>query len=198
MDNRTTRDSSGEDPEDSSALRTNQWTSSISSSFLRLGESITSVLTNLNLVGSLAVLAALVSFWLNFRGAYAATKSAVNELSPIAASLLLPILVGLTVFVIVWCTAYGWRYVQSMTEKSVPYLKAKRDLKKLAPDIESCLFFLEEAIHAEDEMKKHRLRGYIGEICLSLWEEMVHTELDGPTAYCIQDALARIHRRSGE
>ena len=198
MDNRTTRDSSGEDPEDSSALRTNQWTSSISSSFLRLGESITSVLTNLNLVGSLAVLAALVSFWLNFRGAYAATKSAVNELSPIAASLLLPILVGLTVFVIVWCTAYGWRYVQAMTAKSVPYLKAKRDLKKLTPDIESCLFFLEEAIHAEDEMKKHRLRGYIGEICLSLWEEMVHTELDGPTAYCIQDALARIHRRSGE
>ena len=99
------------------------------------------VLANLNLVVSLSLLAAIVSLWFDFRGAYTATKVA---LSPVAAALLPSVLVGLTVFVIVWCAVYGWRYVQSVRAKFVPDLEAKDGLKKLVPEIESCLFFLEE------------------------------------------------------
>ena len=143
------------------------------------------VLANLNLIVSLSLLAAVISFWLDFRGAYTATKSV---LSPVAAALLPSVLVGLTVFVIVWCAVYGWRYVQSMRAKLVPDLEAKAGLKKLVPDIESCLFFLEEVVHARDE-RKHTLMSYISEIGLSLWEDMQTIGLDGPTAYSIRSAL---------
>ena len=144
------------------------------------------VLANLNLVVSLSLLAAVISFWLDFRGAYTATKSV---LSPVAAALLPSVLVGLTVFVIVWCTVYGWRYAQSMRSRLVSGLEAKAGLKKLVPDIESCLFFLEEAIHVQDEREKHRLMRHISEICVSLWEDMQDVGLRGPTAYCIYSAL---------
>ena len=143
------------------------------------------VLADLNLVVSLSLLTAVVSFWLDFRGAYTATKSV---LSPVAAALLPSALVGLTVFVLVWCAVSGWRYVQCMRAKLVPDLGAKAGLKKLVPDIESCLFFLEEVGHVEDE-RKHTLLRYISEIGLSLWEDLQGVGLDGPTVYSIGAAL---------
>ena len=143
------------------------------------------VLANLNLVVSLSLLAAIVSLWFDFRGAYTATKVA---LSPVAAALLPSVLVGLTVFVIVWCVVYGWRYVQSIRTKLVPGLNAKVHLKNLVPDIESCLFFLEEFGHAEEERKDSLIR-YIRDISESLCEDLETIGLDGPTAYSIQSAL---------
>ena len=182
----TDSDSSEQQPADGSATRADEWTASLSNSLRRVATSMSGVLANLNLVVSLSLLAAVISFWLDFRGAYTATKSV---LSPVTAALLPSFLVGLTVFVIVWCTVYGWHHVQSMRAKLVPDLEAKAGLKKLVPDIESCLFFLEEASHAKDERDKYRLMRYIRESCLSLWEDMQTIGLDGPTAYCIQDAL---------
>ena len=41
----------------------------------------------------------------------------------------------------------------------------------------------------KDERDKYRLMHYISEIGLSLWEDLQTIGLDGPTAYCIQDAL---------
>ena len=193
MDERRILDSSEEDPADGPATGADEWKASMSNSFRGMVVSMTGVLTNLNLVGSLALLAALVSFWLDFRDAYTATKSAINELSPIAAALLPSILVGLTVFVIVWCAVYGWRYVQSMRAKLAPDLKMKAELKKLVPDIESCLFFLEEAGHVKDERSRHRVMSCIGESCLSLWEDMESAGLGGPTTYSIQSALPYGH-----
>ena len=182
----TDRDSSERQPADGSATRADEWTASLSNSLRGVATSMSRVLANLNLVVSLSLLAAVISFWLDFRGAYTATKSV---LSPVTAALLPSILVGLTVFFIVWCAAYGWRYVQSTRAKMVPDLEAKAGLKKLVPDIESCLFFLEEASHVQDERDKYRLMRYVRESCLSLGEDMQTLGLDGPTAYCIQDAL---------
>ena len=183
----TDRDSSEQQPADGSATRADEWTASLSNGLRRVATSMSGVLANLNLVVSLSLLAAVISFWLDFRGAYTATKSV---LSPVAAALLPSVLVGLTVFVIVWCAVYGWRYVQSTRAKWVPDLESKDGLKKLVPGIESCLFFLEEVSHAKDE-RKQTLMGYISEIGLNLWEEMQEAGLDGPTVYCIQSALPR-------
>ena len=181
----TDRDSSENQPADGSATRADEWTASLSNSLRGVATSMSGVLVNINLVASLSLLAAVISFWLDFRGAYTATKSVLN---PVTAALLPSVLVGLTVFVIVWCAVYGWRYVQSMRAKMVPDLEAKAGLKKLVPDIESCLFFLEEVDHVEGQ-RKHTIMRYIREIGVSLWEDMQSIGLDGPTAYGIQDAL---------
>ena len=106
----TDRDSSEQQPAD-------EWTASLSNNLRGVATSMSGVLANLNLVVSLSLLAAVISLWLDFRGAYTATKSV---LSPVTAALFPSVLVGLTVFVIVWCTVYGWRYVQSMRAKMVP------------------------------------------------------------------------------
>ena len=181
----TDRDSSDQRPEDGSATRAVEWTASLSNSLRGVTTSMSGVLANLNLVVSLSLLAAIVSFWFDFRGAYTATK---DVLSPVAAALLPSVLIGLTVFIIMWCALYGWRYIQSIRTKLGPDLKAKADLKKLVPDIESCLFFLEKVGHAKDE-RKYNLMRYISELGLSLWEELQTIGLDGPTAYSIQSAL---------
>ena len=180
----TDRDSSEQQPADGSETRAREWTASLSNSLQGVATSMSGVLANLNLVVSLSLLAAVVSFWLDFRGAYTATK---GVLSPVAAALLPSVLVGLTVFVIVWCAVYGWRYVQSMKAKLLPDLQAKVGLKKLVPDIESCLFFLEEVGHTSE--RRHIRMGDISEIGLSLWEDLQTIGLDGPTAYSIQSAL---------
>ena len=181
----TDRDSSEQQPADGSATRADEWTASLSNSLGGVATSMSGVLANLNLVVSLSLLAAVISFWLDFRGAYTATKSA---LSPVTAALLPSVLVGLTVFVIVWCVVYGWRYVQSIRTKLVPGLNAKVHLKNLVPDIESCLFFLEEFGHAEEERKDSLIR-YIRDISESLCEDLETIGLDGPTAYSIRYAL---------
>ncbi len=71
-------------------------------------------------------------------GRYTATEGALN---PVAAALLPSTLVGLTVFVIAWCAVYGWRYVESTKAKLIPQIEKRTALKRLVPDIESCLFF---------------------------------------------------------
>ena len=181
----TDRDSLEQQPADGSATRADELTASLSNGFRGVATSMSGVLANLNLVVSFSLLAAIVSLWFDFRGAYTATKVA---LSPVAAALLPSVLVGLTVFVIVWCVVYGWRYVQSIRTKLVPGLNAKAHLKNLVPDIESCLFFLEEFGHAEDE-RKPRLMRYISDIGENLSDDLQTIGLDGPTAYSIQSAL---------
>ena len=189
MSKPSNRDSSEQHPFDGSATHVGQWTASLSNSLRRMAESTQNVIANLNLVASLSLLASLVSFWIDFRGAYTATKDAINESSPVAASLLPSILVGLTVFVIVWCVVYGWRYAQSLRAKFAPDLEMRAGLKKLVPDIEACLFFLEEAEHVQDERQRYRLMRNINESCLSLWEDMQDIGVDGPTVYSINSAL---------
>ena len=181
----TDRDSSEQQPADGSVTRADEWAASLSNSLRGVATSMSGVLANLNLVVSLSLLAAIVSLWFDFRGAYTATKGAF---SPVAAALLPSVLVGLTVFVIVWCVVYGWRYVQSIRTKLVPGLKAKTHLKNLVPDIESCLFFLEEFGHAEDERKPGLMR-YIRDIGENLSEDLETIGLDGPTAYSIRYTL---------
>ena len=182
----TNRESSEPEPANGSVTRANKWTALLSNSLREVAASMSRVLVNLNLVVSLSLLATVMSFWLDFRGAYTATKSVLN---PVTAALLPSILVGLTVFVIVWCMAYGWRYVKSAKAKLVPDLEMKAGLKNLVPDIETCLFFLEEAMKVKDEGDKRRLMGYVRQTCSSLWEDMDTIGLDGSTVYCIIDAL---------
>ena len=81
----TDRDSSEQQPADGSETRAREWTASLSNSLQGVATSMSGVLANLNLVVSLSLLAAVVSFWLDFRGAYTATK---GVLSPVAAALL--------------------------------------------------------------------------------------------------------------
>ena len=179
------RESSERQRADDSETHADQWTESLSNGLREVATSMSGVLANLNLVASVSLLAAVVSLWFDFRGAYTATEGA---LSPVAAALLPSIMVGLTVFVTAWCAVYGWRYVQSTKAKLTPHLETKAALKKLVPDIESCLFFLEEAGHVEIE-RRHTLMRYISEIGLSLWEDMQEEGLDGPTVYSIGAAL---------
>ena len=183
------RDDSEGDLEDDSAARPDGLTASLSDGFRGITAAMNGVFANLNLVGTLSLFIALVSYWLDFRGAYTATTDAIHEFSPVAAGLIPSALVGLTVFVMIWCAVYGWHFVQSARAKLVPDMKTRADLKRLVPDIESCLFFLERASQAIDERDKYRLKGYISESCLSLWEDMQSIGLDGPTVYCIGEAL---------
>ena len=183
------RDSADENALGDSATHGGQFTAALSRSLSRIGESIQTIVANLNLVASVSLLASLASFWIDFRGAYTSTKDAINQTSPVAGGLFPSILVGLTVFVIAWCVVYGWRYASSWRAKLAPDLATKAGLKKLVPDIEACLFFLEEAEHVQDERQRDRLIGNISEMCLSLWEDMQDAGLNGPTVYSIGSAL---------
>ena len=189
MYNPPARDSSGQQPLDGSPIDADEMTESLSNSLRRAAASTQSVFTNLNLVVSLSLLAALVTIWIDFRGAYTATMDATTKHSPVVAGLLPSILVGLTVFTIVWCVVYGWRYVQSLRAKLDPDVELKAGLKELVPDIETCLFFLEKVGSVEDERYQHRLKQYISDSCRSLWEDMQTIGLDGPTAYSLASAL---------
>ena len=179
----TDQNSSERQPADGSS------TGAESNGLREVATSVSGVLANLNLVVAISLLAAVVSFWFDFRGAYSATK---EVLSPVAAASLPSILVGLTAFVIAWCVVYGWRYFQSIGSTLDPGFNAKADLKKLVPVIESCLFFLEVAEHSKDD-RKHRLMGYISETGWTIWEELLTIRLDGSTAYCIRSALPGDH-----
>ena len=174
---------------DGSETHADQWTESFSNGLGGIATSMSGVLANLNLVASISLLATVVSLWFDFRGAYTATEGA---LSPVAAALLPSTLVGLTVFVIAWCAVYGWRYVQSTKARLSPHLETKTALKKLVPDIESCLFFLGEAGRVETR-RRHTLMRYVSELGLSLWEDMQDAGLDGPTVYSIGAALPHDH-----
>ena len=189
MEESSSRDSLEEDLVDSSGPRTDKWMTSLSNSLGRMAESTQSVIRNLNLVGSLSILAALVSLWLDFRGAYTATIGAVDELNPVIASLLPAALVGLTVFVTVWCAVYAVHYVRFLRARLVSGMEVRAGLKKLGPDIETCLFFLEKIDQVEDGWHQDLLLRYISEIGHTLWEEMLTLGLDGPTTYSIRSAL---------
>ena len=162
-----------------------RWPTLLSGSFGAAVTALSSVLVNLNLIVSFALLAATVSLWFDFRGAYTITK---GELDPVASGLLPAVMVGTTVMVSAWCALSCWRYLLYIREIVFPGSKAKSDLKKLVPVIETCKFFLDEVEHAED-FKKHRLMGYINETGMTIWEELLDMGLDGPTAYRIQQAL---------
>ena len=178
-----------EDLVDGSGSRTDKSLTSLSNSLGRVAESTQGVIRNLNLVGSLSILAALISLWLDFRGAYTATIGAVDEINPVIASLLAPGLVGLTMFVTVWCAVYGWYYARFLRARLVSKMEARAGLKKLVPDIETCLFFLEKIDQVEDGWHQEQLMRYISEISITLWEEMLTLGLDGPTAYIIKSAM---------
>lgn len=168
--------------------RTDKILTSLSNSLGRMAESTQGVIRNLNLVGSISILATLISLWLDFRGAYTATIGAVDEINPVMASLLPSALVGLTMFVTVWCAVYGWHYARFLRVRLISKMEVRASLKKLVPDIEICLFFLEKIDQVEDRWHQDQLMGYISEISLTLWEEMLTLGLDGPTAYSIKSA----------
>ena len=159
------------------------WTTSLSHSFRQLAAHIQDTLANVNLVGSLSLLAALVSFWFDFRGGYTITRNALNDLSPVGAGLLPSILIAMTVFMTVWFLLYGWRYAITLRAKLDPDSDAKSQLKKIAPDIENCLFFVGELRRVEEQSERQALMEHIGDSCVNLCVALQDMGIDGPTTY---------------
>ena len=186
MTESSSSDSYGEDSMGNSETRTGKLVTSLSDSLGMVAESTKNVIRNLNLVGSISILVALASLWLNFRGAYTATVGAVGELNPVVASLFPSALIGLTVFFSIWCVVHGWYYAKCLRTRFGSELVVRVGLKKLVPEIETCLFFLERLDQVADEGHQERLLKYISESGLTVWEEMMSLGLDGPTAYGIQ------------
>ena len=191
MHNRTRSDASEKTDKEDSQSGINERTSSIVDNLEKMARSTTDVVRNLNLVGSLALLAALISIWTDFQGSYTATQAALEEVSPILAALLPAILVALTLFLIIWLTVYGYHCGQYIRAKVAPDLRVRAELKNLVLDIETCLFFTEKAIENNDHTMQSSLKRHVGETCLSLWEDMQSAGLDGPTVYSLGAALGR-------
>lgn len=177
-----------ESPDNPATLASN-WATSLSNIASQTGTKVKRVLTNLNLIGSLALLAALVSLWIDFRGTYTATEKAVTSLNPIAAGLLPSVLIGLTVFVTLWCLVYGWCCILWLRAKLDDDLSIRADLKKLTPDIEVGLLLLERVLQTEDANDKDRLVLAINYLCYELSESLADIVISDSLTSNLRDAL---------
>ena len=172
---------------DGSETHADQWTESFSNGLRGMATSMSGVLANLNLVASISLLAAVVSLWFDLSGCVHRYRGCTEPRCrcPIAVD------PGRT-YGLRDCMVCSLWLALSTKAKLTPHLETKTALKKLVPDIESCLFFLEEAGRVETR-RRHTLMRYVSERGLSLWEDMQDAGLDGPTVYSIGAALPHGH-----